>query len=168
MAYAKTYYVVVNTNKALTAGETTKKAPFRMLQSMRNLLGDAGGARGALVSVYRDSDGPPASGTLTLSAASGAVGGTIAGTLVTVTAAGGDSPTATALAAAINANATIGNNLKVVATAAGAIVTIKAVTFPPDNTLGNAFTLVASGTGVTASGATLAGGVAATANTYSF
>jgi phage tail sheath gpL-like len=97
-----------------------------------------------------------ATGTLTLSSASGAVGGTIAGTLKTVTAGGGDDATATALAAAINADATL--KTKVHATATAKVVTVKA-TVP--GVLGNAVTLVASGTGVTAGGATLTAGAGA-------
>jgi phage tail sheath gpL-like len=92
------------------------------------------------------------SATLTLSSASGAVGGTIAGTLVTATASGGDTNSAALVAAAINANAT--TKTKVYATSSGAVVTIKALV---PGVLGNV-TLVASGTGVTASG-NLTGGV---------
>lgn len=97
-----------------------------------------------------------ASGTLTLSSAAGAVGGTIGGTLVTATAAGGDTNSAALVAAAINANAT--TKTKVYATASGAVVTLKALV---PGVLGNLVTLVASGTGVTAGGATLAGGAGA-------
>jgi phage tail sheath gpL-like len=96
------------------------------------------------------------SGTLSLSSAAGAVGGTIGGTLKTVTASGGDTATAAALAAAINADATI--NKKVYATSSGAVVTIKALV---PGVLGNSVALVASGTGVTAGGATLTGGAGA-------
>src|SRR6266851_4115331 len=88
-----------------------------------------------------------ASGTLTLAAAAGAVGGTIGGQLVTVVAAGGDAATATALAAAINANGTA--NQYVTASANGAVVTITALV---PGTVGNGITLVASGTGSAASG----------------
>lgn len=95
------------------------------------------------------------SGTITLSSASGAVGATIGGTLKTVTASGGDAATATALAAAINADTTI--NKKVYASAAGAVVTLKALV---PGVLGN-IALVASGTGSTVSGATLTGGAGA-------
>lgn len=96
----------------------------------------------------------PAAGTLTLSTASGAVGGTICGTLVTATAAGGDTASAVLVAAAINANSTV--NKFVSATSALGVVTVSALV---PGVPGNRFTLVASGTGVTASGALLAGGV---------
>jgi len=85
--------------------------------------------------------------------ASGTVGGTIGGTAVTVTASGGDTATAAALVTAINANATV--NKKGYATSALGVVTFRAMS---PGTAGNAITLVASGTGVTASGATLANG----------
>jgi phage tail sheath gpL-like len=94
------------------------------------------------------------SGTLTRASASGAVGGTIGGTLVTAAASGGDTNSAALVAAAINANAT--TKTKVYATSAGAVVTIKALV---PGVLGNV-TLVASGTGVTASG-NLSGGAGA-------
>ena len=97
-----------------------------------------------------------ASGTLTLSSATGAVGGTIGGTLVTVTWATSDTASATALAAAINANTTV--NKLVTATSAAGVVTLTSNLSGP---LGNNVTLVASGMGVTASGATLAGGAGA-------
>src|SRR5438132_2111071 len=62
-----------------------------------------------------------ASGTLTLSTASGTVGGTIAGVAKTVTWATSDTATATALAAAINADATL--KTFVSAAAVGGVVT---------------------------------------------
>lgn len=94
-----------------------------------------------------------ASGTLTLSSASGTVGGTIGGTAVTVTASGGDTVTAAAIAAAINANTTV--NKLCYATSSAAVVTVTANLAGP---VGNKITLVASGTGVTASAGTLASG----------
>lgn len=97
-----------------------------------------------------------ASGTLTLSSASGTVGGTIGGQAVTVTASGGDTATAAALAVAINANTTA--NTYVVATSALGVVTVTAIV---PGTIGNSMSLVASGTGVTASGARLTGGTLA-------
>lgn len=102
-----------------------------------------------------------ASGTLTLSTASGTVGGTIGGKAVTVTASGGDTATAAAIAAAINADTTA--NQYVTATSAGAVVTVQAIV---PGTVGNGITLTASGTGVTASGTRLAGGVGAPGNSF--
>lgn len=94
-----------------------------------------------------------ASGTLTISGGSGAVGGTIGGQLVTVTWATSDTLSAAALAAAINANAT--TLQYVVATSLAGVVTITSLV---PGTVGNGVTLVASGTGVSASGARLASG----------
>ncbi len=92
-----------------------------------------------------------ASGTLTLGAISGAVGGTIGGTLVTVATSGGAAGTIGPLIAAINANTTVNKKVFAVQTAAS-VITLYAVS--PTNLV----TLVASGTGVTASGAALTGG----------
>jgi hypothetical protein len=92
-----------------------------------------------------------ATGTLTIASGSGTVGASsIGGTAVTVTWATSDTATAAALAAAINANAT--TKAKVYATSALGVVTIKAMS---PGTLGNSIALVATGTGVTASAATL-------------
>lgn len=97
-----------------------------------------------------------ASGTLTLSGGSGSVGGTIGGQAVTVTWATSDTLSAAALAAAINANTTA--NTYVVATSALGVVTVTAIV---PGTIGNSMSLVASGTGVTASGSRLTGGTLA-------
>lgn len=96
-----------------------------------------------------------ASGTLTLSTASGTVGGVINGVSVTVAASGGDTATAAAIAAAINASANALVNQHVEATSSAAVVTIRS---KRQDASGNAITLAASGTGVTASSARLAGG----------
>lgn len=106
-----------------------------------------------------------ASGTLTMASSTGTVGGTIAGTAVTVTWATSDTASSAALAAAINANTTV--NKMVSATSSAGVTTITA-NVPGE--IGNKLTLVASGTNVTASGATLAsgaGGTSAAPTTYS-
>lgn len=116
------------------------------------------------------SDAVAASGTLTISGGTGTVGGVIAGTTVTVTWADSDVATATALAAAINANGTIGGTVVNATNLIGGddngqgavatnIVTVSYFNPSPD---GDAITLVASGTGVTASGATLSGSAGTT------
>jgi phage tail sheath gpL-like len=102
-----------------------------------------------------------ASGTLTISSGSGAVGGTIGGTSVTVTWATSDTASAAALAAAINANTTV--NKWVVATSALGVCTVTALV---KGVIGNNVTLVASGTGVTASAARLAGGLDVSYTTF--
>jgi len=88
-----------------------------------------------------------AAATLTLSSASGTVGGVINGTSCTATAAGGDTASAALIAAAINANATA-NDL-VSATSSGAVVT---VTANVPGVQGSAISFTATGTGVTATG----------------
>jgi uncharacterized protein YdbL (DUF1318 family) len=95
-----------------------------------------------------------ATGTVTISSGSGAVGATINGTLVTVTWATSDTASAAALAVAINAAAAIVSS-HVTATSAAGVVTLTSK-FP--GPAGNAVTLALSGTGVTVSGARLAGG----------
>lgn len=94
-----------------------------------------------------------ASGTLTISSGSGSVGGTIGGTSVTVTWATSDTASAAALATAIKANSTV--NKWVTASSNAGVVTITCL---EKTVIGNNITLVASGTGVTASGARLTGG----------
>ena len=120
----------------------------------RILKGMSGGeVRGRTTKAYLGT--AVASGTLTLSTASGAVGGVINGVTITATAAGGDTASAALIAAAINAstNALVLNIVR--ATSAGAVVTISAVA---SGAQGNTITLAASGTGVTASGTRLTGG----------
>src|SRR5208282_256781 len=113
------------------------------------------------------SGGTESHGTITITAGSGNVGATIAGTLVTVPWTTSAAVSAELLAAAISAKAVIGGLIvRQVTTANGVaspgIVTLKAAVGPYGQTLANAITLVLSGTGVTVSGATLAGGVNAT------
>jgi hypothetical protein len=116
-----------------------------------------------------------ATGAITLgSTITGAVGATLGGTPVTVTAvapaAGNNYVAATALLllAAIRANATIANFLEVrvdpynVGDETGDFTAKLLLTYLWPGVAGNAYTTVASGTGVTLSGATLAGGLAST------
>jgi len=105
---------------------------------------------------YSANDAVYAYATLTISGGSGSVGGTIDGTAKTVTWATSDANSAALLAAAVNADATISK--KVLATAAGNVVTLTALV---PGAIGNKYTLVASGTGVTASGANFANGAGA-------
>lgn len=106
-----------------------------------------------------------ASGTLTLSSASGTVGGIINGVTITVTASGGDTATAAAIAAAINASANPLVLGAATATSNGAGVTVTSVR---GGGSGNYITLAASGTGVSASGARLTGGGAVSTVTLNF
>lgn len=111
------------------------------------------------------SEGAQATGTVTISSGSGATAATINGVACSVTWASSDDNTATLLANKINetaSNALIGH--LVVATAATNVVTITAV---QGGVSGNAITLSASGTGVTASGARLTGGAVPTTAVFS-
>lgn len=103
-----------------------------------------------------------ATGTLTLSTASGTVGGVINGVTITVTYATSDANTASLIAAAINASTNPLVQGLVSASAASGVVTITSLVA---GTAGNMTTLAASGTGVTASGARLTGGLT---TTYTF
>jgi len=122
-----------------------------------------GSQSGTAVFSKGTADAVRASGTLTISSGSGSVGGTIVGTAVTVTWATSDTASATALAVAINANSTV--NQYVTATSAAGVVTLTANV---PGVAGNRFTLVASGTGVTASGALLTGGTGQTTQPSTF
>ena len=149
-------------------------APWKALGRLRNLIGSVG-TRQATVEAYQEgvNYGTPATGTVTFTSGSGAVGATIAGTLVTVTWATNDKNSIDLLVAAINANATV-NKLVTAAntTPAGqttpGICTLTAKSEPTDHPLGNLVSLALSGTGTTVSGATLSGGVVAVSNSYAF
>jgi len=122
------------------------------------LTGCAGGTLGATALEVGTA---AASGTVTLSSASGAIAVYVGGASVEVTASGGDAATAAAIAAEIN---DAGSPMTdwVSATASGAVVTITAKAAGP---LGNAVPLAVTGTGATTSGDTLSGG---TFSSYSF
>ena len=150
--------------------------PWRAISRLRFLI-EAVGSRNGLVEAYQEgvNYGTPATGTITLSSASGSVGATIGGTLVTVTASGGDANTVLLLVAAINANATVAARcIAVVDPALSTRVLLTAKTEPTDHVLGNYIPLVASGTGATVSGATFGtggtavAGVNAASNAYQF
>lgn len=113
-------------------------------------------------SVLVGQGGARATGTLTFSSASGTVGGSINGVSVTVTAAGGDTNTAALWVAAVAASTNPLVQGVVTASNVAGVATVQAVQY---GTTGNAITLAASGTGVTASGARLTGGTSATFRT---
>ena len=154
--------VVVNhpTGKLFTSGD--KRFSLLRLRTWINRF--LAGGRVTPVVLDVRSVATAASGTLTLATASGTVGGIINGVTITVTASGGDTATATAIAAAINASANALVAGIVDASAVGAVVT---VTSEIPGKSGNAITLAATGTNVTASGARLTGG-AETAMTLNF
>lgn len=157
-------------NQVITLNGTLSEFPVRgsaekglEFKELANYFqGLAGGAKPG-TSMDLRSAAVAATGTLTLSTASGTVGGVINGVTVTVTWGTSDTATAAAIAAAINAsgNALVSNH--VTATSALGVVTLTAK--QPGHG-GNAVTLAASGTGVTASGARLTGGTH-TLTTYS-
>lgn len=126
--------------------------------------GLAGGTRQGTVAVLTNggSNGTAASGTITMASSSGTVGAIINGVTVSVTWATSDTASSAALAAAINASANALVAPFVTATSALGVTTITAKN---KGTQGNAITLAATGTNVTASGARLTGGVDGTANT---
>lgn len=113
------------------------------------------------VSAVVDGAAVAASGTITISGGSGTVGTTINGVLVQVAWTTSDTATAALLATAVNNSIASVTDL-VTATSVAGVVTITSK-FP--GVAGNAVTLAGSGTGVTASGSRLSGGVAAVATT---
>jgi phage tail sheath gpL-like len=123
----------------------------------------AGGTRQGTVSVLTNggANGVAASGTITMATSSGTVGAIINGVSITVTWATSDTASSAALATAINTSVNPLVQPFVTATSAGAVTTITAKN---KGSQGNAITLAATGTNVTASGARLTGGVDGTAN----
>jgi phage tail sheath gpL-like len=119
----------------------------------------SGQTRGTLEVTRDDGDAVAATGTVTLSGASGTVGATINGVSLTAAFDTDDTTTAAALAAAINASTNALVEPFVTATSALGVVTITAV---DKGVAGNTITLAATGTGCTASGNRLTGGTEAT------
>lgn len=137
-----------------TASMSARNAMARVVAFLTACMG------GTLRATTVDAATVPASGTVTLSTANNVVV-TIGGLAISAVPAGAsDAATATTVAAAINALATVSD--AVVASASGAVVTVTALQSGP---MGNVITLAASGTGATASGARLTGG---TSSTYTF
>jgi phage tail sheath gpL-like len=126
--------------------------------------GLAGGTRQGIVTVLTNggTNGAAASGTITMASSSGTVGAIINGVTVSVTWATSDTASSAALAAAINASVNALVAPFVTATSALGVTTITAKN---KGSQGNAITLAATGTNVTASGARLTGGVDGTVNT---
>lgn len=120
----------------------------------------ASGTRQGTISYATDAgDWVAATGTVTIASGSGSIAAIINGVTISVTWATSDTNTATLLAAAINASANALVAPFVSATSALGVVTITA---KAKGVSGNAITLAASGTGATASGARLTGGVETT------
>ncbi len=130
------------------------------------------GGRAKPASLRADVTPVAASKTLTLdhSTFTGTVGGVINGVTITVSAGADDVLTvATAIATAINASvsALVAGFVTATAAASGldAVVTITAT---DAGKAGNAITLAASGTGVTAGGARLTGGTNGTTSSFTY
>ena len=141
-------------------GSLTSQEPKQFLIHFTNLI--AGFMGGLFSATAARVSQTAATGTLTLSSASGTVGGSINGVSVTVAFATSDTNTATLLAAAINASTNPLIQGLVSASASLGVVTLTSLVA---GTPGNMTTIAASGTGVTASGARLTGG---TSVTYTF
>lgn len=160
MATGTTVVTIVHPEKSIDLDTSKKKETLAQLVSW--LEGYAMGLRsgGTVDAQQNGGTAVAASGTLTLASSSGTVGGSINGVSVTVAWGTSDTATATALAAAINAsvNALVAGH--VTATSLNGVVTVTAAN---KGIVGNAITLAASGTNVTASGARLTGGTAASA-----
>lgn len=150
---ASKYVVSVIDPLGATISYASKRKATRDVAA--NLKAIAAGTRLGSSTVELRTGAANASGTLTLSTASGAVGGVINGVTITATWATSDTNSAALVAAAINAstNALIAG--VVTASSALGVVTVTSVL---PGVYGNCITLAASGTGVTASGARLTGG----------
>ena len=108
---------------------------------------------------------PPRAGTLAIAAGTGVVGAVINEISTTVTWATSDANTGLLLKNAINASA---NPLVAGFMTATNVAGVVTVTAANEGIQGKAICLAATGTGATASGARLTGGVAATASVVGF
>lgn len=156
MADSSTILVIDQTDALNKESRESKELLKRIINHLEGYL--VGARRGNSIQVFDDGADPAqASGTVTLSSASGAITITINGvTAASETWATSDAATATALAADINASTDALVQHFVTASAAAGVVTITAT---QKSKWGNAITLAASGTGTTASGARLTGGL---------
>jgi len=132
------------------AGQQNTTGLRYLLNELQSMAAGTNQSDGFIISVNDDvalgntSFAGQAVAMLVAATASGAVGGTICGTAVTVTAAGGDTATMTALAAAIRGNTSV--NRRVTATNVSMGVTLASVTAGQQvNICGALFTAV-SGT----------------------
>lgn len=161
MATHTTVVSITHTDDQVPAVGVFKNAQDRGMAALAEWVESfAGGRRRGTLTVKRDDgDAVAASGTVTLSGASGTVGATINGVSITVAYATSDTNTASLLAAAINASINALVAPFVTATSALGVVTVTAKT---KGVVGKTITLAASGTGALASGARLTGGTDAT------
>jgi len=144
---------------------------FNTLVALKNTIGqlEAGGMD--TMTLRTDVTPVAASGTLTVDGANGTVGGVINGVTITVSAGSDDDVVVAAnIAAAINASVdALVSGVVTATSAAGAtttgVVTVSAVV---KGKAGNAITLAASGTGITAGGARLTSGSNGTSTTFTY
>lgn len=153
MAKGATTLQIVHPNEDLTfpPGTERGRAVNTLMDFLTGCLIGAKGGQG--LALLLGQGGTQASGTLTVEAGIGTVGGSINDVDVMVEAAAEDNETASLVAAAINSNPSLKG--VVTASATDAVVAIQSVEYGAG---GNAITLEAIG-GLTASGATLTGGV---------
>ena len=150
--------LVIDQTDALDIGTRNSKDA---LEIIRNYINGAigGNKRVNSIRVFADgTDNVYASGTVTIASGSGTVSITINGVAISRTWATNDTTTASAFVTDINgsANALVKNHVS--ATSAAGVITITA---KAPGQWGNAVTLAAAGTGMTASGARLANGAGA-------
>lgn len=180
MAFGTTQITIKHPNDSITLDTTTVGGRERTLRRLENYLGSlvirakgSGGsvdvqqeANTTVLAVGRiGSDAVAASGTVTISSGSGTITATINGVAITATWTTSDTHTGDLLVAAIAASSNALVKGVVTSSNAAGVVTISAAV---KGVMGNCVTLAASGTGATASGGRLTGGVDATAKTLSF
>jgi phage tail sheath gpL-like len=148
--------LVIDQTSPLDIGSRNRKDALEIIRNYMN--GAMGGnKRVNSIRVFPDgTDNVYASGTVTILSGSGTITATINGVGTSVTWGTSDTATATALAAAINAATNDLVEFHVSASSSAGVVTITA---KAPGQWGNAITLAATGTGATASGARLTGGV---------
>jgi hypothetical protein len=172
-----TVITIRHPNDAIEAVYTRKQETLANLEDYLGAFGNGAKGLGGSIDVQQStsstvaavgavgSDAVAASGTLTLSTSSGTVGGVINGVTITVTFDTDDDTTAGLIATEINDSTDALVAGLVTAEAAAGVVTVTATVA---GVTGNCITLAKSGTGVTASGARLTGGVDATAKLLTY
>lgn len=141
---ATTDYPMGADTPAIARGGDNLAALRWFLNQLQGLMSNSAGAQSCFVSwndavaVGNDATAGVAAGLLVGSTLSGAVGATIANTLVTATAAGGDAATQALVAAAIRANTTVNQyvtatnslmQMTLASVVAGSTITVCGITF---------------------------------------
>jgi phage tail sheath gpL-like len=150
--------LVIDQTSPLDIGTRNSKDALEIIRNYMN--GAVGGnKRVNSIRVFADgTDNVYASGTVTIASGSGTVSITINGVAISRTWATSDTATATAFVTDINgsANALVKNHV-----AASSVAGVVTITAKAPGQWGNAVTLAAAGTGMTASGARLTSGAGA-------